>query len=85
MAKFARDLGLERVAIFALDNEFGAGLKQVFTQQYESKFRKVVKTFDFQDGQTGDFATWSRRSKTIEPDGDLHRRLRQRHGRAAQR
>jgi branched-chain amino acid transport system substrate-binding protein len=69
MAKFARDLGLERVVVFALDNEFGEGLKQIFTQQYESKFRKVVKTFEFQDGQTGNFAAWVEEVKQINPDG----------------
>lgn len=69
MAKFARDLGLERVVVFALDNEFGAGLKQIFTQQYESKFRKVVKAYDFADGQTGNFAAWIDEVKEIKPDG----------------
>jgi len=69
MAKFARDLGLERVVVFALDNQFGSGLKQIFTQQYESKFRKVVKAYDFADGQTGDFANWVEEVKQIKPDG----------------
>jgi len=69
MAKFARDLGLERVVVFALDNEFGAGLKEIFTQQYESKYRKVVMSYDFADGQTGDFATWVEEVEEINPDG----------------
>lgn len=69
MAKFARDLGLERVVVFALDNEWGAGLKEIFTQQYESKFRKVVMAYDFKDGQTGDFTTWVDEVKEIQPDG----------------
>jgi branched-chain amino acid transport system substrate-binding protein len=47
MAMFARELGLQRVIVFAVDNAFGAGLADVFTQQYESKFRKVVETFRF--------------------------------------
>lgn len=69
MAKFARDLGLERVVVFALDNEFGAGLKEIFTEQYESKYRKVVMSYDFADGQTGDFAAWVEEVKEIAPDG----------------
>jgi branched-chain amino acid transport system substrate-binding protein len=69
MAKFARDLGLERLAIFALDNQFGAGLKQVFTKQYESKFRAVVKTCDFADGETEKFADELDDIKELDPDG----------------
>ena len=38
MAKFAKDLGLEQVVIIAMDDEFGHGLRDVFTQQYESRF-----------------------------------------------
>jgi len=69
MAKFARDLGLERLVLFVLNNEWGSGLKPVFIQQYESKFRKVVKVFEFEDGQTADFATWVDEVKEIAPDG----------------
>ena len=36
MADFARKMGVRRVAIFALDNEFGAGLTEVFTRGFES-------------------------------------------------
>lgn len=50
MAEFARDLGLETVAVFAVDNPFGAGLKEVFAEKYESKYRKVIRTFDFPEG-----------------------------------
>ena len=69
MAKFARDLGLERLVIFVLDNEFGAGLRQVFTQQYESKYRDVVEAFVFKDGDTGGFAAMVEQVKEIDPDG----------------
>ena len=50
MAKFAKDLGLERIVIIAMDDEFGRGLRDVFTQQYESRFRSVVGSFDFFSG-----------------------------------
>jgi branched-chain amino acid transport system substrate-binding protein len=69
MAKFARDLGLERLAIFSLDNEFGAGLKQVFTKQYESKFREVVMTCDFADGETERFKGELPKIRKLDPDG----------------
>ncbi len=69
MAKFARDLGLERLAIFALDNEFGAGLKRVFTKQYESKFREVVLTCDFADGETARFKEQLPKIRKLNPDG----------------
>jgi branched-chain amino acid transport system substrate-binding protein len=69
MAKFARDLGLERLAIFALDNEFGAGLKQVFTKQYESKFREVVMACDFADGATERFTEELPKIRELDPDG----------------
>jgi branched-chain amino acid transport system substrate-binding protein len=69
MAKFARDLGLERLVIFALDNEFGAGLKEVFIDQYESKYREVVKACDFKDGQTEKFAEEVCKVKDLGADG----------------
>jgi branched-chain amino acid transport system substrate-binding protein len=52
MARFAKDLGLERIAVFAHDTDYGRGLSKVFQQQYESKFRQVVQTFLFQEGDT---------------------------------
>jgi len=69
MAKFARDLGLERLAIFALNNEFGAGLKDVFTSQYESKYRAVVMACDFDDGKTEKCAKQIDEIKALNPDG----------------
>jgi branched-chain amino acid transport system substrate-binding protein len=69
MAKFAKDLGLERVVIFALDNEFGEGLAHVFTQQYESRFRQVVATYRFEDGDTASFSEMVEEAKALEPDG----------------
>ena len=45
MADFARDLGLERLVVFAVNNEFGHGLKDVFVEKYPSKFRAILETF----------------------------------------
>ena len=55
MARFAKDLGLERLVVFAHDSDYGRGLSTVFQQQYESKFRTVVRTFLFPQGDTAGF------------------------------
>ncbi|MCP3982007.1 MAG: ABC transporter substrate-binding protein [bacterium] len=69
MAKFARDLGLEKVAVFAMNNDFGAGLSDVFKQQYEGRFRQIVKVYDFDDNASGEFAAMVEEVKGLEPDG----------------
>jgi len=69
MADFAKQMGVRRVAIVALDNEFGAGLTEVFTRRFESKSREVVKTFRI--GETGapSYAEMIAELKEIEPQG----------------
>jgi branched-chain amino acid transport system substrate-binding protein len=57
------------MALFVLDNEFGAGLKHFFTQGYQSKYRTVVKSFDFKDGQTAEFPAMVAEIKELAPDG----------------
>jgi len=69
MAKFAKDLGLERIVIIAMDDEFGRGLRNVFTQQYESRFRSVVGSFDFLEGQADKFPGIVEETKASAPDG----------------
>jgi branched-chain amino acid transport system substrate-binding protein len=69
MAKFAKDLGLERVAVFTQNNEFGAGLRDIFTQQYEGRFRKVVKTVDFEEGSVTGMADQIAEVAELNPDG----------------
>jgi len=69
MAKFAKDLGLERIVIIAMDDEFGRGLRNVFTQQYESRFRSVVGSFDFLEGQSDKFPDVVSQTKELAPDG----------------
>lgn len=69
MAKFAKEEGLERVVVFSLDNEFGFGLKDVFTQEYESKFRQVVATFDYPSDKTDGFEEMVTEAKAADPDG----------------
>ncbi len=45
MADFSRNLGLKSIVVFSVDNEWGTGLNEVFTRRFESRTRKVVKTF----------------------------------------
>ncbi len=69
MADFARKMGVRRVAIFALDNEFGAGLTEVFTRGFESKSREVVKTFRIEDTGTSSYAEMIAELRELEPQG----------------
>ena len=70
MADFAaRTLGLERVVVFAADNEFGAGLKDVFTQKYQSKYRKVVATFDFPEADPAALGPMVAEAVQLDPEG----------------
>lgn len=71
MAKFAKDLGLENIAVFAMDNDFGHGLESVFTDQFvgKSRFRKVVKAFHWNDGDTAAFKDMVAEAKELGADG----------------
>jgi len=55
MADFARKLGVRRVVILSLDNEFGSGLSEVFTRRFESKSRQVVKHFRIAENDTASY------------------------------
>jgi len=69
MARFARQLGLERMVILALDNEFGAGLKTVFSQQYAGRLHEIVATFDFREADASAFDLMVERVRSLKPDG----------------
>ena len=69
MANFARDLGVERMAIFAVDNEFGAGLKEVFAGEFESRFRKIVRDVSFMEGEAAGLSADFEALKEDQPDG----------------
>jgi len=69
MARFAKDLGLERLVVFAHDTDYGRGLSTVFQQQYEGKFRQVVKTFLFHEGDTARFPAMMSELAGLEADG----------------
>jgi branched-chain amino acid transport system substrate-binding protein len=70
MADFARELGVRKVVVFALNDEFGEGLTEVFRRQFASKSRKIVETFHFNAGATAeDFAPMIEQVKEIKPQG----------------
>ena len=87
MADFARKLGMRRVVIIALDDEFGAGLTEVFSRQFESKSRQILETFRIKEGDTDAFDGIVEQLQELNPQGiyivayedtvvDLLRRLR---------
>lgn len=52
MADFARDLGLDRVAILAVDSDYGASLAAVFAERFRSAGGSVVALLTFPEGDT---------------------------------
>lgn len=50
MAAFARDLGLDRVAILAVDNDYGASLADVFAERFRASGGSVVALLTFPEG-----------------------------------
>ncbi len=69
MADFARDIGLGRVVIFAATDDFGLGLKEVFVQKYENRFREVVQVFNFDPGDEQVYDSMVEQTKALRPDG----------------
>ena len=70
MADFARERGVRRVVVFAMDDEFGNGLKEVFRRQFESRSRKIVETFHFHADATAEvFAPMIEKVKELKPQG----------------
>lgn len=69
MADFARDLGLENVAVFAVNDEYGRGHKDVFTAKYPSTYRKIVGSFDFEENQIEAFQGMVDEIKDQDLDG----------------
>ena len=69
MADFAKGQGIKRVAIVALDNEFGRGLTSVFRRQFESKSREIVETFDIDEGNAEALDEVVAKLKELQPEG----------------
>ena len=50
MADFARDLGLDRVAVLAVDNDYGASLARVFAERFHASGGSIVASLSFPEG-----------------------------------
>jgi len=69
MAKFAKEeIGAEKVVIFALKGHWGEGLADVFTKQYEGRFRTVEKRYEFDELGMDLLPEWVEEAKGLEPD-----------------
>jgi len=69
MAKFAKEeVGAERVVIFSETGSWGQGLADVFTSQYEGRFRKVEKRFEFNESTMDQLPAMIEEAKSLSPD-----------------
>ena len=50
MAEFARDLGLDRVAVLSVDNDYGASLAGAFTERLRASGGSIVASLTFPEG-----------------------------------
>ncbi len=69
LADFARDLGLRRVAVLGVQNEYGAGLSKVFAEHFAGDAREVIGTFTFRAGDADAFPVLAARVSGLRPDG----------------
>jgi len=69
MARFARDIGIEKVVLFTYENDWGAGLREVFTNEFQSKYKQIVQGYQFAPDDTSSFDTWAAEVKEIAPQG----------------
>lgn len=70
MAEFAKNSGVRKVVIFAMEESFGTGLTEVFRRRFESKSRKVLETFYFPPDASEDvFAPMIDQVRELQPQG----------------
>ena len=69
LADFARDLGLTRVAVLAVQNEYGAGLSKVFLEHFEGEGRRVIGRLAFREGDADAFPSLAAQVKALAPGG----------------
>ncbi len=69
LADFARDIGLERVVVLAVRNEYGAGLSKVFAEHFAGDSRQVVARLAFLEGDADDFPSLAAQVAALSPDG----------------
>lgn len=69
MAKVAREtLGLKRVVILFVTNDFGTGLRDVFQKSFEDTGGAVVESLGYNEDET-DFRPYLTKAKAANPDG----------------
>ena len=56
MADFARDLGLDRVAVLAVDNDYGESLARVFAERLRASGGSIVASITFPEGDAAAIA-----------------------------
>ena len=56
MADFARDLGLDRVAVLAVENEYGLSLARVFAERFRASGGSLVASLTFPEGNAAAIA-----------------------------
>jgi branched-chain amino acid transport system substrate-binding protein len=69
MADFARDLGLERVGVVAVANEYGESLQATFAERLQCRHRPVLRSLVFREGDSDALASVVRELKSLDPDG----------------
>jgi branched-chain amino acid transport system substrate-binding protein len=69
LADFARDLGFRRVAVLAVQNEFGAGLSKVFAERFEGDTRRVIRSLAYREGDVETFGVLAEQLRLLSPDG----------------
>ncbi|MEW5806907.1 MAG: ABC transporter substrate-binding protein [Acidobacteriota bacterium] len=67
-ADFAREQGIEKVVVIAINNEFGNGIKDVFIKQFRSKFREILKVFSYQEETFDRFPAIIAETKELKPE-----------------
>lgn len=68
IADFARELGIEKVVVIAVDNEFGNGIKEVFIKQFRSKFREILKVFRYPENGMSLFPSIVKETAELKPE-----------------
>ena len=63
-----KKLGLKKIAILYINNDYGVGLKQVFSSEFEKQGGKIVDTEAFDQGAT-DMRTQLTKIQASAPDG----------------
>jgi branched-chain amino acid transport system substrate-binding protein len=69
LADFARDLGLRRVVVLAVQNEFGAGLSKVFAERFQGDTRRVVRSLAYRERDVDRFPPLAEQLRALSPDG----------------